>query len=63
MMDPFALRPQRLPACGQNMNLRCVAEYVLRQSSHRLDDMFAIIEHQQHSSLAQRCENGSEGIL
>src|ERR1700756_3066472 len=63
MMNPLALRTQRLPAGDQNMNLRCVAEYVLCQRGHGLDDVLAAIEHQQHTSLAKECQDDREGIL
>ena len=63
MMNPLALRSQRLPACRQNVNLRSVAEYVLCQSGRRLDDALAAIEHQQHASLAKKCEDDREGIF
>src|SRR5580704_4241625 len=62
MMNPFALRPQRLPAGDQNMNLRRLAEYVLGQCGYGLDDAVTAIEHQQHSLLAKECQDHGEGI-
>jgi hypothetical protein len=53
----------RRPACRQNLNLRSVAEYLLCQSGCRLDDALAAIEHQQHASLAKKCEDDREGIF
>jgi len=39
------------------MNLRGVAEYILGQCRDCFDYVFAAIEHQQESLLAQECEN------
>src|SRR5580658_9163649 len=36
MMNPLALGAQRLPACGQNVDLRGLAEYAFCQSGRRL---------------------------
>jgi hypothetical protein len=63
MMNPLALRSQRLPACRQNVNLRSFAENALGQSRYGPDDVLAAVQHQQRSLFPKEGKDDRQGIV
>src|ERR1700716_1074429 len=54
--DLFAFDPQRFTARCQNVDLRSFIENTLGQRGRRLDDMLAVVEHQEHPLIANKGE-------
>src|ERR1700704_1971165 len=58
-MDKFALRPQWLPACGQNADGRCAVQHDLGEHRDRVDDVLATVENKQNLLVAKKVDQGA----
>src|ERR1700734_1820542 len=63
MVHLLSLGAECLPTRDQNVNSRCVAEYLLGKSRDAFDDMLTAIEHQEHALLAQERQNYRQRLL
>src|SRR5579862_609049 len=62
-MYMLAFRPERFAARRQDMNLGGVTEDVLGQGCDGLNDVFAAVEYQEYSLLAQMREDDRQWLL
>ncbi len=54
-MAPLAFRPQRNTAGGKDAHMRCRLQDRLRRPGGAVDDMLAVVDHDQSPLVAQRC--------
>ena len=62
-MHLLALGAERLPARREDVNLGGIPEYVFGQGCDGFDDVFAAVEHEEHSLLAQKREDDRQWLL
>ena len=59
----FARHPKRLPAGRQDVYARSSAEKSRRQAGHRLNEVHAIVEQQQHPIVSEGSDQGGKRIF
>ena len=61
-MHALAVRAQRLPTGGEDMRLRGVSEDCLRERGDRLDQMLAIVEHDENVFVSKKGNQALGGV-
>ena len=62
-MDTFTAHPQRLPTGSQDLQVRAPSHQLPDQGLDLADEVFAVIDHQQHPSLADPVDDGLQQRL